>query len=536
MDARQIDAKRSDVTFDLHCAWIGGALGRQVSRPCDAWQALALALEQAALEPVTETTHRKSAAASVFTARQLRETLVSKYMEQNESEIQEILEAKCEDTFSFLSRCNIVDLNQARSIWDWYLLELLNFDESGKGSPFRIPFDLVDIQILACVFDTQINILHLLEQSQKIPPHCKTPPYIARLLHHRGHWAAVQGPTKPDMELQPLWGAVVEIGEMLPGCFERAAGRTAVIKDYDEETNCYMGCINQTLIPLGRDQIRRVLISASECDSANTVADEGAASRLKATWHGIAPQSVEWSVLQELVRHEGFRRLEAMQQDLAGRVTLMEAQNSAAPAETHHNAAPTRSQRQPRQPRQNTFQQQPQHQPQLQPQHQPQHQPQQCCAARGTVKRVRWTDVVRDIESSPKCVIVPAIPSVHNFEAQLRVQKADEVMIKRATGDTDLCWVLGEKAGLEGWISSDNLLIWTVAQRFEEPHDSGAGTFLPLEIGQIVIIKERYGGDWAGWAFGEEWKEEGGSEEQPRRGVFPLRYVVPHVLSRAEQH
>jgi len=377
------------------------------------------------------------------------------------------------------------------------------------------------MQLVACVFGTQINVLHFLEPAIKIIPPT-APSYVARLLHHKGQWAAVQGPTDPDMELQPLWGAIVEIGEMLPGCFEQAAGRTAVIRNYDEETNCYMGCINQAVIPLARDQIRRVLFAASESDGANGT-DEGATCRLRATWHGIAPQSVEWSLLQELVRHEGFRRLEAMQQELAGRAlhAPTETPNNAAPAEMSYNAAPTRSQRQPRrQPRQITLQQQPQHR----------------SADRGTAKRVRWTDVVRCIDSSPKSVVVPAIPSIHNFEGQLRVEKGDEVMIKRTSGgEADVCWVLGEKAGLEGWISSDNLLIWTVAQCFEEPNDSGSGTFLPLDIGQLVIVKERYRGDWTGWAFGEQWTDEGGSEEQPRKGVFPLRYVVPHVLSRAEQ-
>jgi len=378
----------------------------------------------------------------------------------------------------------------------------------------------VDIQIVACVFNTQINVLHLLEPAIKLgPPTCKTPSYIARLLHHRGNWAAVQGPTKPDTELQPLWGAVVEIGEMLPGHFEHATGRTAVIKSYDEETNCYMGCINQAVIPLARDQIRQVLFSASECDVPNT-ADEGAASRLKAPWHGIAPQSVEWSLLQELVRHEGFRRLEAMQQELAGRASsavIETAPNNAAPAEMPNSVAPTRSQRQPRQPRQTC----------LGPVWK---------ASRSQRQRVPWTDVVRYTDSSPMCVIVPAIPRDYKFDRQLLIEKGDEVMIKRRSGETDLCWVLGEKVGQgEGWISSDNLLIWTVVQCFEEPDGSEAGRYLPLDIDQTVIVRDRYGGEWTGWAFGEEWKEEWGSQEQPRKGVFPLQYVAPHVLSRAEQ-
>mmetsp|Transcript_91734 Transcript_91734/g.182261 ORF Transcript_91734/g.182261 Transcript_91734/m.182261 type:complete len:514 (+) Transcript_91734:37-1578(+) len=512
MDARGIDAKRSDVTFDLQCEWMEGALARQVSSPCDAWQALALALEQAALEPITEPILGQAAFGSNVTERQLRETLVNTYMAQDEDEIQEILEAKCADDLSFFSKCNIVEWEQARSYWEWYLSCVLDVDVFGKGYVVRMPLDLVDIQILACLFSAQINVMHLLEPAIKLsPPTCKTPSCIARLLHHRGYWAAVKGPTKPDMEIQPLQGAVVEIGEMLPGLFEHASGSTAFIKNYDEQIDCYMGYINQAVIPLARDQIRQVLFFPT----AQT-ADEGPPSRLKAPWRGIAPQSVEWTLLHEHVRQEGFRRLEAMMQELAGRaasVATMQTPNTAS-TELSNNAAPIRQRQPTKQPRQNTIHQQLQH----------------CYADRGALKRVPW----RGIAHSPKCIIVPGTPSV-SFEGQLPVEKRDEVMIKSTSGEIDMCWVLGEKDGLEGWISSDCLLIWTVVQCFEEPKDPRAGTFLPLVIGQNVIVKERYRDEWAGWAFGEEWKEEWRSDEQPRKGVFPLQFVTPHVLSRAEQ-
>jgi len=512
MDARQIDAKRPDVTFDMHCAWMAGALGRQVSPPCDAWQALSTALEHAAIQQ---------------TERQLRGTLVSEYLRQSEAEIEKILEAKFEDHFSFFSRCGIADLQQARSFWDWYLLCVLDCESFGDEVDVRMPLDMVDMQILACVFGTQINILQLFEPAMKICPQtCETPATAKQrpcLLHHRDHWAAVLGSATPDMELQPLIGSVVEVGAMLPGILERAEGCTAVIKDHDEEAGCYLGCINQAVIPLARDQIRQIYVTLSDCDSIP--ADEGWISRLKNAWHGIAPQSIEWAVLHELVRQESSRRLELMQQDLAGR-TELNAPNSGTSADTPNNAAPTRSQRQPRQPRQNSLNFQQHIQQQLQHR----------CIDRGAPKKWRWTDVVSHIESTPKVVIIPRVPSFVDFPGELSIEKEDEVTIKRISGEPNVCWVLGAKDGVEGWISSDNLLIWNVVQRFEEPAGFQGGTaFLPLEANHNVIVKDRFSGDWAGWALGQEWKEDLGSDGQTREGVFPLQYVVPYVLSKAEQ-
>ena len=92
-----------------------------------------------------------------------------------------------------------------------------------------------------------------------------------------GLWAALTEPSKPADEVHPILGAVVELGDLQGEGLEVFSGKTAVLRRYDMETECYTAFVEEGLeVSVERTDIKKRIFQeedgeelASTCASSS---------------------------------------------------------------------------------------------------------------------------------------------------------------------------------------------------------------------------------------------------------------------------
>jgi len=82
--------------------------------------------------------------------------------------------------------------------------------------------------------------------------------------------------------------------------------------------------------------------------------------------------------------------------------------------------------------------------------------------------------------------------------------------------------------GAEGWCQQDALIIWQVHTALRPDPSWGSEGYLRLEVGETLVLQQRYDGEWNGWGIGKRWGEQEGE------GIFHLSHVKANILLSRE--
>lgn len=464
-------------------------------------------------------------------------------------------------------------------LWDWYLycltFESQDFPSDSSsmglftglapGVQFAVPAELdsVDLQAAAMLFRTQITVSRLADEAFRLESHgtpaagAGRPERCAHLLHHAGDplrhagdWAPLLGMRPPKEEPVQLEGALVELGELPPGPLEAMSGHTAIIKKHIPTLNSYTACIDEGRmeVPIERHHIKKVLYHESDnpqqgdqppdraeapggCWDARRrpppgdKAQDNEAVVASTALDGVPEDSLEHQLLQSMVRHLGCGRLQAMQEELAGRSRSQAATGGAATGCAGYRA-PVRSDgaQQPA-PQQSDAPPPAQAEPQAIAREWEQ-EPEEDAISR-IPREVAWADVRAGRQI---CVytVKEWCPMDGQCEGQVPVDIGAQMQISHISEDGN--WVFCSKRGAQrpaAWCPADAVVVWQVEQVFEpQPGDPNTESYLRLRaVDDMIVVTERCPEPWVGWAYGSIW-----GVDDPESGVFPLAHVAPHVL------
>lgn len=376
MDSRRSDEACPALNFDLLKVWSRDAFCCEVGStdpPGCPWQSLALALQHARLERLRDAAALKASGLVVEqeprlapseqllldeapSEQQLRRRLVEAYGATQGPALRRLVETKRADPLSYFYFMRSTDA--ARLQWPWYLycLTFASSDLAGGGveaGVVNMPLDAIDVQVLADVLCTQITVRHFLEPAWRCLPSeerlqglgLSRPRQRAHVVCHRGRWAPLLGPLKPEHEPQRLQDTIVELDLSKHGTMAALSGKTVLIKGYDSEAQCYRACAESLVLTVERSQIARVLFDERDVGSGvqwrfriedttrprrrgppnSRMAEQAISGPTRGEaepFHGIPDGSLEFQVLGELVRIHTRRRLGATKEELSGRVQL----------------------------------------------------------------------------------------------------------------------------------------------------------------------------------------------------------------------
>uniref|UniRef100_A0A7S4SFP8 Uncharacterized protein n=1 Tax=Alexandrium monilatum TaxID=311494 RepID=A0A7S4SFP8_9DINO len=596
MNARDIDAKDPGVTLDLLKTWASEALARQPdqARQLHGWEALVSGLCHAACQRARDSQFvaelglgsdgGAGQAGDVLqdanlTESDLRRRLVFLYSRQAKETVRSIVQAKLNDELSFFHSwvvnrsCEKGGVELALSKWDWYLYcltfetgDFLTDIRTSEPMLVQMPLDTVDLRVVAQLFNVQITVTRMFEEAMRFRPHGTAGPVgCCHLLLHKGLWTALLDVRMPEQEPQPLLDAVVEVEELPLELQGVSTDRTVLIRSYDEDRGSYMACCGQSQVcfPVERSSIKRIIFTRwdmgraekqAQKDREEQAARAAAASTGDPAWaaeegarpsgslkplEGIPEGSLEFQVLQELVRRTATQRLSQTMGELAGRnpasVTPAAAGSASSraggtstaatrnqlptPARNETEMLPQQQQAQPE-----AQQQQQQQQPQLlqfQPQpRQPSHaapqaaaQPQAPLQPQQQARPVRqhqqqeprfidYEEVRRLLESGS---VVTAL-CLSEFAPDSRDERYLVVRANqwvRLNGKLDtMVHATSVQDGRKGWCSAASLIAWVAESAFEpDPSWPDSERYMGLRKGEAVLLEKIYDGQWADWGF-----------------------------------
>lgn len=386
MDTKRIAHVDRTVSFDLLKVWTSEAYGREtgVTTGCP-WHSLALGIRHASREK-----RRSQVAAAIareeeppdyccedlvagesFDETELRKTVVRMYKSFPDETVTQILTHKLRDPTSWFHKAKYDSAAQAKRYWAWYLYCLtFRVEDIAKHQSLRdpalaqrewgargdivaqMPLDLVDLHTIATFYRCSITVSHLMAKSQRIKPAPGQPAADrdVHLVSHMGLWAPLLGQHRPETELRPLVGALIEVGNLPGKVLYEASGRLAPLLRYDEEHETYIAQVGGVLLPLERSQIHRVVHYPGEGADQETAAwvdwrrkqneqekAKDGKEAVEAPLVNIPNGSLEFQVLQELVRRLARQKLESTYAEMSGRNAPM--RGAATPNCLRANAA-----------------------------------------------------------------------------------------------------------------------------------------------------------------------------------------------------
>eukprot|EP00931_Biecheleriopsis_adriatica_P041226 TRINITY_DN23591_c0_g2_i1.p1 TRINITY_DN23591_c0_g2~~TRINITY_DN23591_c0_g2_i1.p1 ORF type:complete len:718 (-),score=111.37 TRINITY_DN23591_c0_g2_i1:191-2344(-) len=345
MESDRLDAKDPCLVFGILKGWMSNSFHKVVQDtkpPGCPWQTLAMALEEArrlqGRDEVVSSPGNGCLEESLCTEQGVRSSIVQIYQAQSSEDIRAIVRAKLRDPLSYFSLGMYRGVDDALEHWDYYLYCLTfeahefttdgvswNSEPDENKDVIRMPMDFVDLHFLARYFNAQITVSQYQHRALRFVPEDTKCHHALHFAMHKGMWAPLLYSRPPELDAAKLIGSVVELGKPLRSA-PAFAGHTACVVSFDYSQECYVVCVGQHMVPVERQQIKRIICLASEADSNNddlvspivTKPGESAAAKARAkrkgwaqNWgpgagdapplRGIPDGSVEFSILFDLV-------------------------------------------------------------------------------------------------------------------------------------------------------------------------------------------------------------------------------------------
>lgn len=461
-----------------------------------------------------------------------------------------------------------------------------------------MPLDTVDLRMVATLFNVQITVTRMYEEALRFQPQGGARAGgSCHLLLHQGLWAALLEGRAPEDEALQLEGAVVEADDLPPEF--PAVGRGVLVKEFDRQNDCYVACCSDGAHALlERSSIRRVLLTkagmrqaeeqaraeaafaASGTDPAWAAWGEGGKANAWASGEdgsrpgegngtaleGIPDGSLEFQVLQDLVRRTARQRLSQKQAELAGRNPGNRGSSAVGSSSTRPNGASTSIAETRDAPSRNGTgrqhwpqqeQQQPQHQPhqqqavaELQPRQPPQtvqtqvQQPGQGEAYLQQVghqlqpqpkapppqvqqapRLLDYEEACRLLESGTPLTVMsveefrPPLPSDQRY---LALRAKERVRLTKRHGDMVFGSCGDARSPKEGWFPTQYINVWVVTSAYT-PDAIWQSDLLLLQENDHVYVEKIYDGQWKGWGHAKK------LNSSASRGAVRLECMRRHV-------
>lgn len=545
MDVKRINDIEPDVSFDILRTWLGDAFHRKTGEIATGgcgWRALARALAQ-------------PPEISLSCEQALRRCLVNTYRQQQPEVLDEVLCAKLADPLSFFSLAGYREregggLDEARSHWPWYLYSLTfdtadflpghaanvasagGFQEPTQKEvwsldmepPVLLPLDFVDIQVLAKTCNVQIIVSRLLDMALRFEAKSSAvSPRWAHLLLHESSWSPLLDARLPDEGPRNLVGSMVELRCLTDRLSKAVDWPAAFVLRYDTGFEAHVALVDGGAeLHMERAHFGKILYNpSSDAGDDPSLGKRRLTHPVVAAWHTAPPtwrggsplptipdESVEFMLLHDLVRTMARSRLHTLLRGLSGRRALRSDGSSAGVARRYTSLPAGR----------------------------PNHQSSWSgpfvwhAVTRAPLRRVPLEYALNPEE--PLVVVAPCA-WLPRAEGQMALSVGQKVHLRQVSDNGD--WILCSRcckahhdaptAG-RGWCPRDCLTIWEVVKAFSRAKcKEMADRYLPLSVGDALVVSVRYDGLWQGWAFGVQW---GGRDE--KRGLFRLSNTQPRVL------
>jgi len=125
------------------------------------------------------------------------------------------------------------------------------------------------------------------------------------------------------------------------------------------------------------------------------------------------------------------------------------------------------------------------------------------------------------------CVAVFA-PSCYppNSKNELPIGVGDELWIQTINADENRALVITKQHRTHGWCPLDCLCVGEVVSPFAPQADwAKLEKYLPLSVGDVVVVTHRYHEKWEGWCYGHHWGDV------TFGGFFPsVLFITPKLL------
>lgn len=337
-----------DVEWDLLKSSIASTLRKEVRRDthCNSgWEAITLALRRAAYEKKLAHALAQSHGVQLEDAkvlqleyldeRALRAGVVTVYLSLNPSIMERVIKAKLNDPLSYFKLAECTE-DRAWNEWTWYLLSLTHSTEDfeqGKATSAQVrpevahmPLDMVDLQVIAHLFDVQIVISRFEKEEMVIPPRSDAPKnacHVVHLLEHRGRWSTVLGmKTQEENESEPV---IVTLGDLPPGPRQVFSRQDVLVKEVDVNNACLIVVAEQTELRVEREEIAKVKVWGKWRDldpvfgGSRGIQLEPQDTKAGELFEGIHEGAREFQVLLKMVIHLAAKRFDEEFQAISGR-------------------------------------------------------------------------------------------------------------------------------------------------------------------------------------------------------------------------
>lgn len=491
--------------YDLLKESTAASFRREVGAEGDGWQALVAALQYSGIslpEEGAESTARRH--------------LVDTYRSQTSEVADAIRAAK-----TALGGVFATLVGATAEKWPWYL-HCLTFasHEPLEGSCVRFPVDKVDLQVLAFVMEIPIVLSQWLQPDSHFGPRlARSSASGAHLVTHSGSWAALLGPRSSSCRLREAAGLKGALVELKRGLVVENEGQVLSLKC---EQDPPLGCIQDFSadedvfqVSMPRHELRLPLDAVSKI-----VINQAGKELISNPLEGVPDNSLQWYCLQALVMLQARRRFLQLRRELPSiKVSQAKAvlQDWAGPA-----AANRESRAEEAVCSQNQAEKATTADPALEMPSEDEEE--DLVETRYPLERVEEA-LQPTLKPSPHFVRAVA-PFERDIGSLLPVQPADELQLDFVRDDWALCVELERKR--KGWLPLDCVTIWEAMHPFRPLASWSKATYLPLQLGDAVVLRRRYEGQWTGWAWASCWTRRQ-SEGLPE-GLVNLKVLRPLVL------
>lgn len=380
----------------------------------------------------------------------------------------------------------------------------------------------------------------------------------ARLALHQGFWSPMVRLLGPRDEVIPLRDSIVEL-ENLPFAISTALPKPlAVVEQWDSLMEYYVASVGNLRFPVERMQMKQVVFRQHGVPTVSRASKQPAQAQRKdavkphmvpqdvLALNGIPEASLEFQVLNELVRRQARLRLERMMQELAGRggESISETSGKAGvmagrselPAvvrvpdilnllrsrrEQDAHLAAVAGARQAREVRA------------AEPARSALGPAPPPVALQTEQLEHVSLDAARKLVSAGQTITVLVLSDWAPDETSassrfLPVKSGMRITLKR---HSDGGWWFGfdeaKPDGVAGWCPEIHFILWEVTRPFRPEASSDIREqFLDLNVGDGVLVITRWSeGDWSGWGFGEKY-----GTRDPAKGLFCLSCATPKVI------
>lgn len=497
-----------EILFDLLKVQVGNSLYCEVhpASLCP-WKALTLALSHVPEHEIKHCSWPRD-----IDEVHVRARVVAYYWQQPLRSVENLIQEKLDDTASFFNIAGYKTIEAVKPVWSWYLLCLTFNAETRAKDVLRslvvlMPFDRVDLRIVAEVFKLTITVSRFLEESMRFTPALSPSLCHMHFVHHDVYWAPVFGRKRDDPSL--LMDEIVRLVDF-PGKLAPLSGRTGYVIGYDESQGLYHVLMEGAIsIFMHREQILEVIMYRDYPSYAEKVAIDMC---MKYPLEGIPDNGLEFTLLHEIVSRKARVRLELAAQKLSGREDVTELTelsdttvgSNSGPVCTVSDAKTNTSVEtlQLGALAKSTHQEST-----MSPEALKVQTAAEALSRMGlchTDRRISLSNALALIDQNVRVFILATSVYQPKNENELQIMVGDELWFRGV--DEDRAHVVMERANvvmqrqMNGWCPLDCVCIFEVKSTFAPQLSwEKLEEYLPLSMGDDVVVTVHYHEEWEGW-------------------------------------